>query len=523
MLSALASGPLDASVPRNASDLHALLAKAKSSDIYEFKTHEIETEFKDREYTHLLQTRCLWDVLKDLVSDPDLHELFVFDPEQHFVQNPETEEPMLVLEEPWHGKAFWNFQTQVGPGGRILYIQLYADATKITVIGSLKVWPVYAWLGNLPAHLRKRDGKGGATLIAYLPVVEKDQHLSKADLASLRVHIYHEAFKIILESIKAPAQFGELIECGDGIVRKLFPTISVISADYEELAKILSILGHQSGFPCPVCLVPRGKQGDLSGTVWPRRTHEETLLILERAENASTKQEAKEIRQEQSLRATQSSFIDVMGSMSSIYEAACTADPLHQIEQGIFGHHLWPKLKSLLNRTQKAVLDDRFKAIPPYPDLKHFPNGITELEYMEGHEHATVLRLLAPLIEDLLPPECQQVICSVLRSLAAIHLLAKMTTHTDNTLERLTVQIRKFGELWQVRFVFQLLDFVVANFPKLHSMSHLVECIRYKSTTDNYHTGLGEAQHPQSKEDFKRTNHRPGFEDQVSSDTILKT
>ncbi|CAE6416327.1 unnamed protein product, partial [Rhizoctonia solani] len=53
------------------------------------------------------------------------------------------------------------------------------------------------------------------------------------------------------------------------------------------------------------------------------------------------------------------------------------------------------------------------------------------------------------------------------------------------------------------------------SFPKLHSLSHLVESIQSKSTTDNYQTGLGEAQHPQSKKDFEKTNHRPGFEDQM--------
>jgi hypothetical protein len=53
------------------------------------------------------------------------------------------------------------------------------------------------------------------------------------------------------------------------------------------------------------------------------------------------------------------------------------------------------------------------------------------------------------------------------------------------------------------------------NYPKLHSLSHLVNIIRRKSTTDNYHTGLGEALHPQSKKDYRHTNHQDNFEQQV--------
>jgi hypothetical protein len=61
----------------------------------------------------------------------------------------------------------------IGPDGYVLYIQIYIDSTHLTTIGGAKVWPVYAWLGNVPAALRKRHGKGGAALVGYLPFVSQ--------------------------------------------------------------------------------------------------------------------------------------------------------------------------------------------------------------------------------------------------------------------------------------------------------------------------------------------------------------
>ncbi|KAG9086249.1 hypothetical protein FRC06_003207, partial [Ceratobasidium sp. 370] len=250
-----------------------------------------------------------------------------------------------------------------------------------------------------------------------------------------------------------------------------------------------------------------------------QRTYEGTMEVHKRAEAAKTATQAKKIRQEQSLRITQSSFLLIMGSDFTVYDAIALSDPLHQIEQGIFGKHMWPKLIDIMSQTNRTILDQRFKNVPAYPDLKHFPNGVTSLKYIEGHEHATILRLLAPLIEDLLPEEYKKITLKAIRALACIHLLSKMTTHSDDTLELLDKKIIEFGALWE-KFSSQFDSSeaesdVSAHFPKLHSLSHMVDSIQRKSSTDNYQTGLGEGQHPQSKKDFQNTNHRPGFEDQM--------
>jgi len=97
----------------------------------------------------------------------------------------------------------------------------------------------------------------------------------------------------------------------------------------------------------------------------------------------------------------------------SLYEMFC-ADPLHQIEHGVWGKHLWPWFKAYyLLRGELDKLDQRlarfppldhcayidnrsprsFKAIPPISKLHHFPNGICRLKYLTAREQGIILRV----------------------------------------------------------------------------------------------------------------------------------
>lgn len=67
-------------------------------------------------------------------------------------------------------------------------------------------------------------------------------------------------------------------------------------------AKAATILGANSQFACPSCLVPRIFLCDLSGTVYPPRTRNGTLTLLGRADKCTTKSEAYKVLLEQSVR-----------------------------------------------------------------------------------------------------------------------------------------------------------------------------------------------------------------------------
>jgi hypothetical protein len=56
----------------------------------------------------------------------------------------------------------------------------------------------------------------------------------KTDYANFKRIVWHESFRLIMESIMSKSKTGQWFRCGDGIEQHLFPFIVILSADYEE-------------------------------------------------------------------------------------------------------------------------------------------------------------------------------------------------------------------------------------------------------------------------------------------------
>ena len=135
------------------------------------------------------------------------------------------------------------------------------------------------------------------------------------------------------------------------------------------------------------------------------------------------------------------------------------------------------------------------------------------------------------------------IVVPALRELACVLLLGRFRAHTSDTLGLLQQHIAKFGEYSQVCIFFghslykptmiQILrttdDFLGDNrvtflWPKMHSVTHLVESIRGKGVAANTSTDGGEALHPQTRKFWQRSNHQPDTaEDQVFPFFLLIT
>ena len=63
---------------------------------------------------------------------------------------------------------------------------------------------------------------------------EKSEDKRTKDWKELKGAVWHECFYQLLSVLKIPAEVGERITCGDGVVRWLFVVILIISADFEE-------------------------------------------------------------------------------------------------------------------------------------------------------------------------------------------------------------------------------------------------------------------------------------------------
>ena len=151
---------------------------------------------------------------------------------------------------------------------------------------------------------------------------------------------------------------------------------------YHLSTRATTTLGARSKYPCPVCLVPSGRLWELSGIVYPRRTRGGVKRLIVKANLAPSAKAEKKLLNRQSVcnipvsgfsrrptiirpNCAQNTFLDYFGYYTSIYEAI-SADPLHQIELGVFGKHIWlwvinkSDVAGYLLKGELDILDERF-------------------------------------------------------------------------------------------------------------------------------------------------------------------
>lgn len=130
---------------------------------------------------------------------------------------------------------------------------LYSDASRLDKLSRKKVWGVWAWIGNIPKHVRMRtSGKGSAILLGFLPEVclfkvmlyafimisfevPGKQGDDSSALADHRTYVYHSGILEMLRSaIPAAGREGFVFDDGSasGCAAQLI--LSILSADYDE-------------------------------------------------------------------------------------------------------------------------------------------------------------------------------------------------------------------------------------------------------------------------------------------------
>ncbi|EGO03657.1 hypothetical protein SERLA73DRAFT_149882 [Serpula lacrymans var. lacrymans S7.3] len=117
------------------------------------------------------------------------------------------------------------------------------------------------------------------------------------------------------------------------------------------------------------------------GKKWPARTAATTELLIAEAMQQKFKAERKHILQQQFL-----CPVNLMCTSKSF-----ALDPLHQIEQGEWGKHLWIWLSGALPKSLLAQINHCFQNCPPFPRIHHFSNGVTDLHFISGSEHGIIL------------------------------------------------------------------------------------------------------------------------------------
>ncbi|KAJ6559821.1 hypothetical protein B0H19DRAFT_945156 [Mycena capillaripes] len=432
-----------------------------------FERGTVTIKYKDTDKTYDTYVRPLWEWTLSLLQDPRLASSFFWDAEKAHKFNGETYE--RFYHEPWTADAFWTAQSSLpdDPLAKPVLYVIYADKSKMSSFGTQKAYAVVARVANILADIRNGVGFGGGQIVGHQPIVQDDpKENHKTAFANFKNIVWHEALYKLLESIVHASKVGYWTTCGDGILRWLWPRITILAADYEEACVMTLIRGLNSLYPCPICFVPWNEQSDLS-TEHPLRTAAESEQIVKEARAKRTVAEQEEILKDNALRDIDNVFWKINGSDP---HKAISYDPLHADDGGFWGDHLFGQFKARIEELGRAAIvkiDAQFAAFPRWRNLNHFET-VMNTSFNDGSKHEDIAKIMLFIAHN---PKTHFI------SLAQKYIPAcEGTAHT--------------GKNW--------------NIPKTHARQHAFNNIKEKGAGRNFGTKISEAMHGGIRKTYQR-------------------
>ncbi|KAJ3874470.1 hypothetical protein F5051DRAFT_443301 [Lentinula edodes] len=423
-------------------------------------------------------------------------------------------------------------------------VMLWSDATYVANFGTAQMWPIYLMLGNISKYVRALPDSGACHHLAYIPsdFAMRFHSKWKTQKASILTHcrreLMHSVWRFLLtdEFIHA-YRYGIVIECGDGIKRRIYPRFFTYSADYPEKV-LLATIRDKGLCPCPRCLI-RKDSFDRMGLVrdMQMRTRNIRTYFVNKVNRARhfiysmghpiNGVHVENLLKDSSSVPTENAFMEHLGIADFELSKLLVVDFLHEFELGVWKtlfKHLVRLLYSLSDGTEKVTeLDSRFRCISTFgvSTIRRFANNASEMKKLAARDFEDLLQCTIPAFEGLLPDEHNARLMKLLYRLGEWHALAKLRMHTDLTLRDLSSCTTVVGTLMR-----EFRDKTCSQFDMLngiqqlllgpfHAMADYVPTIRWFGTIDSYSTQLGELAHRLVKRLYGLTNKRQ-HEDQIA-------
>jgi len=382
------------------------------------------------------------------------------------------------------------YQGRLPEGATVAPVILASDKTNLSVFrGDQTAWPVYLSIGNIAKSVRRQPSSHASILIGYIPVTKLECYDERGRSEAMH-RLFHYCMKLLLAPLNQAGREGVLMTCGDGKIRQVFPILAAYIADHPEQCLIACCKENR----CPRCLVPPKERGD--PTMYPLRSQADTLEILTQQERGDDPPEF----EAQGLRAIPEPFWADLPH-TDIF-ACISPDILHQLHKGVFKDHLVSWCTVMMGEKE---MDDRFKVMPDYPELRHFTKGISFVSQWTGKEQKEMQKVIIGILAGQLEPKA----LIAARGIIDFTYYAQYHTHTEGTLARMKRAFDTFHdhkEIFIERGARKLDHF---NIPKLHSMIHYVESIRALGCLDGLNTESSERLHiDYAKKAYRASNRR---------------
>ena len=291
----------------------------------------------------------------------------------------------------------------------------------------------------------------------------------------------------ILRPLVEAGMEGVEITCGDGLIRKVYPILAAYVADFPKQCLVGCCMENR----CPKCIRKPEERGNFVKTLY--HDQKSTLDILEEHRKGGDPVKFDQY----GIRAIYEPFWKDLPH-SKIFHSF-TPDLLHQLHKGVFKDHLVKWCTAVMG---EAEVDARFKAMSPYPGLRHFKKGVSFVTQWTGTEHKEMERVFMGVLAGAVNSK----VLTVARSLLDFIYYSQFQLHTSKSIEKLEKCLKTFHENKQ-NFV-ELGIRKHFNIPKLHAIQHYAEGIRSFGSADGYNTESPERLHIDlTKAGYYASNH----------------
>ncbi|KAJ3559339.1 hypothetical protein NP233_g11288 [Leucocoprinus birnbaumii] len=526
----------------------------------------------------------LVEIIKTAFSDESARG-FHYMPFKLFRKSNTQAEPERIYSELYNSDAFLEEHAKLQKQPRklnctletaVAAIMLWSDSTHLADFGNASLWPIYCYFGNQSKYERAKPTAFAAHHLAYistLPSTFQDWYSKVSEGASapdalfthLKRDLIHAIWSLILDPDFLEAYVhGIVVECADGIMRRLFPRFFTYAADYPEKI-LLATIRFLGGCPCPRCTIKKEHIAELGTAADRQRRSQECSdnhqrrfdinrvreLIFEGWGVASAA--ANRILKPLSLVPTRNAFSEKLSKFGFDYHKMFVPDFLHEFELGVWKAVFTHLIRLLYASGDGAIqeLNRRYRAIPTFGQstIRRFSEDASAMKKLAGRDFEDLLQCAIPAFDGLLPAPHNDIVLDLLFSLCRWHALGKLRLHTTSTLQALDQATTNLGSVLR-KFKNSTCSFfrttevprntaargrqsAAVNNPgeaatgastrllnlltyKLHALGDYVATIIRFGTTDSYSTQIGELEHWRIKNFYVRTNKRASFVRQIT-------
>ncbi|KAF9010818.1 hypothetical protein BDQ17DRAFT_1387964 [Cyathus striatus] len=341
--------------------------------------------------TYQLCTRSSRDLLCEQFSNSDFKDSIHYAPYMQFKDGRRVRSDFMSADWAWDQCDDMSHL----PGSQdAMFIPIIAGSDKTTVsvaTGHQEYHPVYMSPGNLTNTAHR--SRGNAVLpVAFLPIpkTSKKHRKSKAFKTFIR-QLFHACLVKIFSPLEPGMTTPELILCPDGCFRRAFYGLGPYIADYPEQVWLSGIIQNW----CPKC---DAHPHFLDAPGSRPRSHEMTEFLITCFDPGPF-----------------TSFFP----RANIHELL-SPDLLHQVIKGTFRDHIVEWVSAYILGEYKPRGDDvlqdidhRISAVPPFPELRRFPDG-RDFKQWTGDDSKALMKVYLTAITGYVPAHMVQCVSAFL-------------------------------------------------------------------------------------------------------------